>query len=539
MDRIQELMTQGNFFAASQVAMEIYPSHHQDIQICATVIVALSNAGFYDEAVEIVRQTPDVLKVPGIFMPFIDGCITIGCWDVVEAFDILNIPIDELNESEFRNTAWNAINAALYDRAQVQSKVQHEDKFCEIASRCIHSKSVSKFAACIRSLRRSNGTQANEFKHGLLDNTTTPEWVKTIIRQDDFRTQKDFEYYNMLHNPNQDYETYFPSVFEVPSVTNCSSAYNYSLTEALPPKVSQSFLETNIAQWIQDIRSEIKNRPDLKHICDRVSHQNLSPISVISTGRVGTMALKQFCDHSSKLQPIHYLQHHILSQDLNAILYRLLRAPNPNEKRLIREELVHIAMQYLEDRIAEFVTCYSIGKRPIVLNHLDSIFSPVIKGAFSETRIIYLYRNATKTLLSLAYKNQFNYRQLRHLLYHFEDNIFFSRRDRSLGHENEVAWYMAITETLADTMENLSPPNDFRRIDMEQVFNLNSIALDEMCEAFYAEAIRENAVEVFSEPINEKSHYTISQDVLNRHRDNSIAEDLVLNFKHSWQSLES
>ncbi|RVU38634.1 hypothetical protein EOI86_04995 [Hwanghaeella grinnelliae] len=229
-----------------------------------------------------------------------------------------------------------------------------------------------------------------------------------------------------------------------------------------------------------------------------------APVIVLSTGRVGTMAMEALLKRSDGLLPFHAFNLHVETGDQNAILYKLISEDPGSFERDIESILRY--------RFSEFAYCRAAGKIPVIVNHLDTVLAPILMGAFPDARLIRMHRAPEKTLLSLAYKNQFGYRQLRHLKSRFDKDTgeFVFRRDRSLTIEQECAWYMYVTDLLADIYRTeLARPGRFLDLDMEQVFGLAAGAIRHLSDFLDDPAITpETCRDVFSQRINEKSFYT-------------------------------
>ncbi len=235
----------------------------------------------------------------------------------------------------------------------------------------------------------------------------------------------------------------------------------------------------------------------------------LSPVLVLSTGRVGTMAMENLLQKSENLLPFHFLEYHVETGDQNAFFYRLQQEGGAASCEPEIET-------YLQYRFSELAFCHATGKVPVIVNHLDTVWAPILMGTFPDARLIRMHRSPEKTLLSLAFKNQFGFRQLRHLKGRFDpvDGLFVYRRDMSLSLEQECAWYMYVTDMLADLFGTaLARPDRYLDLDMEQVFRLSDGALAQLTVFLDDPGVSvETCRDAFSSKVNEKTHYTFDPE---------------------------
>jgi hypothetical protein len=109
-----------------------------------------------------------------------------------------------------------------------------------------------------------------------------------------------------------------------------------------------------------------------------------APVIVLSTGRVGTMAMETLLKRSDRLLPFHALNLHVETGDQNAVLYKLISEHPESFERDIRSILLY--------RFSEFAYCRAAGKIPVIVNHLDTVMTPILMGAFPDARLIRMHR---------------------------------------------------------------------------------------------------------------------------------------------------
>ncbi|RED49661.1 sulfotransferase family protein [Aestuariispira insulae] len=262
-------------------------------------------------------------------------------------------------------------------------------------------------------------------------------------------------------------------------------------------------LMARTARWLEDEGSP-HPAPALRAMRDG----GIAPISVLSTGRVGTTALQVLAGHSDRLSPYHYLSQNIAAGDRNHLLYRLMdgTADDTFLDRFIE--------RYLTFRFAELYVSHSQGRRAIIVNHLDTLFTPIMAAIFPKATFLHAYRNPGATLISLAYKNQFQFAQLRHLKYDpgYPSGLFLHSRDPNLSLEQECAWYMHVTDLYARSLGELLPQERFLSLDMEDLFAGNPNRIETFISFIGDDELTpELCRETFSRKINEKSHRVVSE----------------------------
>lgn len=232
----------------------------------------------------------------------------------------------------------------------------------------------------------------------------------------------------------------------------------------------------------------------------------LRPVCVVSTGRVGTQALHQLLSHSKDSTSFHYLSQHWESAELNAFFYSMFF--EESNERLLETYL----SRFIDDRFAELAYCHRNERVPIIVNHLDSVLAVFYLALFPETRIIHAHRNPLNTLQSLAFKQQFGYRQIRNLNFevHTGSRYFHYRRNRELTILQECAWYMYATEIFAHALKANVPTSQYMDLHMEDLFAQSHEGFAGLTD-FLDDSSLDLAIftEVFAKPINQKDHYKL------------------------------
>ena len=319
----------------------------------------------------------------------------------------------------------------------------------------------------------------------------------------------------------------FQELGMVPSFT-MNSAREFLPAEAnaswIPPVIGADRLRAGIerlmARTVKWLDSQGDNHPAA--LCREMRAGGLASISVLSTGRVGTTALQTLAGQSGRIQPYHYLSQHIASGDRNHLLYRLIDG-SADDAFLDR-----FIARYLTFRLAELHHSHRSGRRPMIVNHLDTLYTPILAAAFPGSTFIHAYRDPAATLISLAYKNQFQFAQLRHLKYDptYPSGLFLHARDDRLTLEQECAWYMHLTDQYARALGGILPENRFLDLNMEDLF-----AGDEDRTAAFIDFLGDpdltldHCLKTFSRKINEKSHRTVSETHQSRDRASEILSD--------------
>lgn len=302
-------------------------------------------------------------------------------------------------------------------------------------------------------------------------------------------------------------ETVFPSRNTIPRF-GLGRARQFSTEDAgsahETPSLRRKALEAGISAAVDAVLDHASAHPASQKMLQTLQDAALSPVCVLSTGRVGTKALDVLANGSDRLASFHFLGWHWEAGDLNALFYLMLSGTTDPAA------YAPFAIRFVADRFPELYFCAVNGLNPVIVNHLDTVLAPFYLGLFPKTRLLHAVRDETKTMLSLAYKQQFNYAQLRHLEYAWEDGtgLFEYRRHRPLSLAEECAWYMTATETLAGALCDTVGPNRFLRLEMDDLFGGDRDTIGRVLSFLGADDLDIDAARaLFSKPINQKSHY--------------------------------
>lgn len=247
-----------------------------------------------------------------------------------------------------------------------------------------------------------------------------------------------------------------------------------------------------------------------------------APVLVLSTGRVGTDSLCQLLKKSNVHEPFHNLSFHLENGDLNELLFRMMAgdidAPYANE----------ILQKFLEYRMQEIFWASSQGKTPVFVNHFDMVLAPVFMGVFPSTQFIHLLRDPAKTFISLTYKRQFQYAQLRPIWgrHNKENGLFEFSRPAKMNTEQHVVWYMKTSSVFANALQEVATPNAKIELNMERTFSLERDALAELLDVFPNSGLSVDDLEKhFSKKINAKEHFVVPPPYDNLDRARQILVD--------------
>lgn len=497
----EKALEEGNPLGAAQLSYAAYSGGDRSTDTAVFAFLAQCGTGHFEEALDILSENPAAAQTTSSFVSLLNLIAMTGATALVEKYGLF--PVMEANEE------------------------QHPG-ICEFGTRIA--------AQCLR--RNPDHAQARQFLHTV--------FTKLIARQD-----MNLLRCALMPVPDEDRRMMVKQVDDafggipyplIPELARFSSmaADNLCGPDCLARPVEDVFLPQSIVWRIANgaahmqveeghpaplapptlVRERIAANVRALHraAADFVAAAHEfpfdrfkefgdgggAPVIVLSTGRVGTMAMETLLKRSDRLLPFHALNLHAETGDQNAILYKLISEHPESFERDIRSILLY--------RFSEFAYCRAAGKIPVIVNHLDTVMTPILMGAFPDARLIRMHRAPEKTLLSLAYKNQFGFRQLRHLKSRFEEGAgeFVFRRDRSLTIEQECAWYMYVTDLLADIYRtDLARPGRFLDLDMERVFGLDDGTLSGLADFLDDPGLTaETCRDVFSQRINEKSFYT-------------------------------
>jgi|GEM_PF-2938029 len=501
----EKALEEGNPLGAAQLSYAAYAAGRRDAETAVFAFKAQCGTGFFEEALEILADNPQAAQTTGSFISLLNLIAMTGATELVEKYGLF--PVMEANEGQHPGISEFGIRIAAHclrrDPEHAQARLFLHSVLPKLISRkdmdLLRCALVPVSEADRRLMVARIGGALGGIPVSLLPEMArfSPDAAASLCGSES------------LARP-------FGEVFPPQTIVwrVADGAGRMQVLEDRPaPLVHPGLDRARIAANVSALHRAAADFVDAAetHPFDRLRDMagaGAAPVIILSTGRVGTMAMESLLNRSAGLQPFHALNLHMETGDQNAILYKLMAQDPPGFERDIKA-----ALQY---RFSEFAYCLAAGKVPVIVNHLDTVLAPILMGAFPNARLIRMHRAPEKTLLSLAYKNQFGFRQLRHLKGRFEDGTgeFIFRRDRSLSMERECAWYMYVTDLLADTYRTeLARPGRYLDLDMEEVFSLSDSILSRLAEFLDDPAITaETCRAVFSQRINEKGFYTFDPE---------------------------
>ncbi|MEQ9488577.1 MAG: sulfotransferase [Alphaproteobacteria bacterium] len=313
-------------------------------------------------------------------------------------------------------------------------------------------------------------------------------------------------------------ESVFPVFGAVPRIGHRQPMPVAAVTsdDAMTPVIDAGRLAASMRQVQAIVDTWLAGQGDWQNWIAAVSNAGASPLLVASTGRVGTMAIAGALQQSGTLLPFHYLNNQPGILEQNRLLYMLMTGTVPEEA------LIALLQDWLRSRRAEIDFARFSGKRAVLVNHLDTVFAPVLLACFPDSRVIYAERDMRKTFLSLGYKNQFGYTQLRHLRYTLSSdaNVFAGIRDEALSHDDEVVWYMAVTRALIAAVCEVRGDDGVRTLDMEKIFAGEVGEQAAFRDAFGLNDSDAGSVQsAFADRVNEKAFFALAPGIEDKVRD--------------------
>lgn len=316
----------------------------------------------------------------------------------------------------------------------------------------------------------------------------------------------------------------FPTFGAVPRITHRRPL---PMTEILPnagstPEISVPVLVTSMRRLKVIIENWAKQPGSLQDWVKSVSDEKSAPLLVASTGRVGTTAIASVLRRAVGLLPFHYLNNQPNIPEQNRLLYMLLNGILP------KDAVIRLMEDWLQTRRAEIDIARFSKRRAVIVNHLDTIFAPLLLSCFPEARVIHVKRDARKTFLSLGYKNQFGYTQLRHFRHTLDPDTatFGAVRDEALTHDEEVIWYMAVTQAVVDALKSVWGDETVTTIDMEKVFKGDPSEHAMFRQAFgLDESLTGTVQTTFGNKVNEKAFFALAPGIEKQVEDNGLFED--------------
>lgn len=319
-------------------------------------------------------------------------------------------------------------------------------------------------------------------------------------------------------------EQVFPTFGAVPRIAH---RHPLPTTELLPtagctPDISPSALETSMRQLKSMIRDWAERPGPLQDWVNAVSDETAAPLLVASTGRVGTMAIASLLEQAENLLPFHYLNNQPNIPEQNRLLYMMLGGTVP------KDAVIQLMEDWLQTRRAEIDVARFSKRRAVIVNHLDTVFAPLLLACFPDARVIHVKRDMRKTFLSLGYKNQFGYIQLRHFRHTLDPATagFAAVRDVALTHDEEVVWYMAVTQAIVDALKTVWSDETVTTIDMEKIFKGDPSEHSVFRRAFGLDDSLTGAVQTaFGKKVNEKAFFALAPGIEKQVADNGLFED--------------
>lgn len=502
----EQAAAQGNLLAAADLSAKAFAHAPDDADKALAALVCQSKVGRYEDVFDIFRENPDLARDPNGFAALIFSIAFGGALPLVEEFDLFP-SMEQMIEwhpalAEF--SVRIAGQCLARDPEHIRALKHLEVVLAVAAGRRDTGLAARAMMACPARLRAKVRQGFEQAWGGL------PTGMFTTVARFAEQDLTAFLEFARTASPQQ----IFPAETVVRRMGTGTGVM--TVREEIRPGTARPVLNAvKLARGAKRLRDEAAGILGTSsgfpaRAFRRFADDGLSPILIVSTGRVGTRAIEMLFNMSDGLVPFHSLSFHVENGDHNGILYRMLAGDDAtgNFGPEIDATLCH--------RLSEFAYCHATGKTPVLVNHLDSILIPLYLAAFPNARVVRMHRDSGKTLRSLAYKNQFGFRQLRHLIAGFDEDgrTFRYRRDRCLTLEQECIWYMHVTDLLAKVYEtDIVALGRFLDLDMEQVFALDGDAIGALVSFIDDPGVTSEACrDVFSQRVNEKAHYTVDDD---------------------------
>lgn len=504
----------GDVLTAYLLARDAQQEDPSDPNALLMRAVYASACGLREDCIAVIDAVPDILSHPMARMWGINALVLNVDIGRLKRHGLINLPEDP--------ASLMALEPEMVLQIAFGLHLMIADPAADVdALRCIARSllryAVGKNAAHLAILAgqaaiKLNGPDAlaDWCRSTAADQTTDP--LLDMLLPECYRTEPSRYERQMRALASRSLEAVFPVFGAVPRI-----AHRQPMPLAdLPPSGGQTpvidgdALAASLRQVRKIIEGWLAQQGEWQDWINAVAGDEAQPLLVASTGRVGTMATASALRLSPSLQPFHYLnnQPNILEQ--NRLLYMLIDGVLP------KQTLIALLEDWLRSRRAEIDAARFAGRRAVLVNHLDTVFAPLLLACFPQARVIYAERNMRKTFLSLGYKNQFGYTQLRHLRYALDENGsgFAGIRDSALGHDEEVVWYMAITRALVGALRDVWGEAAVRPLDMDGVFAGKENAITAFCECFTLEKDLAGSVRsIFAGKINEKAFFALAPNI--------------------------
>jgi len=290
------------------------------------------------------------------------------------------------------------------------------------------------------------------------------------------------------------------------SKVEINNSDNISLVEFKTPRVDQERLKENITQLISVVSSLYEDGIFDKQIANINAVRKLyapeenDPVQILSTGRCGTIGFYKLLCRSKNVLPYHTLGWQLIPSDRNHMLYRIL------EGTFDRNIIIRIFTDYLENRISEIMYAYRLGRTPVIINHWDTIFSPLWSVIFPDSHFLHVFRSDEKVFESLYTKNQFQNEQLHYCQFDAsfpKGQFLLSYDERSI--EEEIAWYLYITREFASAFREVLGVERTASLASENIFKARQEDYDLLQKMIPLNDLTyEDYCEHYSKPINSK-----------------------------------
>lgn len=286
------------------------------------------------------------------------------------------------------------------------------------------------------------------------------------------------------------------------NLENSTSFYDSISKPILKQKVSEMMALTEEVIACPQITGHLQK---LKSVADANNIENICQI--LSTGRAGTYSISLLLNEKTE----SHFGWHSLQYSFHPIYRRKLMAYMLTDIDMPKEELKQYILSYLYARTAELVSSYNAKRIPVIVNHWDVIFSPILAKLFPNMKFLSISRNIQSYFYSAYSKQQWGNFQSEPLL--FDSKEFAStgllkyKLDKSKSYEYKIAWFSAFSDKLGVVMQELMPDrvttlkaeNIFKREEktisqLRESLNLTLDNLsDEDLEAHYSEVINEKS----------------------------------------------
>jgi hypothetical protein len=222
-------------------------------------------------------------------------------------------------------------------------------------------------------------------------------------------------------------------------------------------------------------------------------YKELPHIMILSTGRVGTVSLFRLLERTQYM-PFHSYFYQPSKVHRKELMCRFISGNKGDGK---------LESDWITTRLSEWIGGCNVNRPLAMLNHLDTIYSPVMAQIHPKSKFVFLRRDPESVFKSFYSKNQWRSQQPEPMYFKFDPD--FKYRLARLDLPATIAWYIKFTEVFSRALGSVYPDR-FIEISSDNLFQQDENEIRKLSEFMKLPLTVDEIADHFSIPINEKKH---------------------------------